>query len=177
MTETSASLDVLQQLEEGRIDVDEALRRLGNEPPAAPPGESAARRSRTWWLIPLAIGMSFLGAGGWFGSQGGAWWILGVPLLFLGIVVTVLAAASSQSPWAFVRIRSAGSPGARLWIPIPIRAAVWAVQFARPWMPPLAATSVDELLLSLEDELGSERDLIIEVDESGDGERVRVSFE
>jgi hypothetical protein len=44
-------------------------------------------------------------------------------------------------------------------------------------MPPLAATSVDELLLSLEDELGSERDLIIEVDESGDGERVRVSFE
>ena len=177
MTETGASLNVLQQLEEGRIDVDEALRRLEEAPAAAILGESARRRSRTWWLIPLAIGMAFLGAGGWLASQGGGWWVLALPLLLLGIVVTVLAAASSQSPWAYVRIRPAGSPQTRLWIPVPIRAAIWAVQFARPWMPPLAATSVDELLLSLEDELGSQRDLVIEVDESGDGERVRVSFE
>jgi hypothetical protein len=177
MTESRASLNVLQQLEEGRIDVDEALRRLDEAPAAPLPGEPATRRSRTWWLIPLAIGMALLGGGGWFGSLGGGWWILAVPLLFLGIVVTMLAAASSQSPWAYVRIRPAGSPGTRLWIPIPIRAAVWAVQFARPWMPPLAASSVDELLLSLQDELGSERDLIIEVDESGEGERVRVSYE
>ena len=177
MTETGASLNVLQQLEEGRIDVDEALRQLGEVPTETPSGEPAARRTRTWWLVPLAVGMAFLGAGGWLASQGGGWWILAVPLLFLGIVVTVLAAASSQSPWAYVRIRPARSPGTHFWIPVPIRAAVWAVQFARPWMPPLAATSVDELLLSLEDELGSERDLIIEVDESGDGERVRVSYE
>lgn len=47
MTETGASLNVLQQLEEGRIDVDEALRRLEEAPAAAPPGEPAARRSRT----------------------------------------------------------------------------------------------------------------------------------
>jgi len=177
MTDSRASLNVLQQLEEGRIDVEEALRRLDEVPAAVPGGEPAARHSRTWWLIPLAIGMTFLGAWGWLGSHGGGWLILGAPLLFLGILVTVLAAAGSQSPWAHVRIRPAGSPGTRLWIPIPIRAAVWAVQLARPWMPPLAATSVDELLLSLEGELGSERDLIIEVDESGEGERVRVSFE
>jgi hypothetical protein len=177
MTESSPSLNVLQQLEEGHIDVDEALRRLDGAPAPTPPGASTARGARTWWLIPLAIGMAFLGAGGWLASQGGGWWILAVPLLFIGIVVTVLAAASSQSPWAFVRVRPAASPQTRIWIPIPIRAAVWAVQIARPWIPPLAATSVDELLLSLEGELGSERDLIIEVDESGEGERVRVSYE
>jgi hypothetical protein len=177
MTESRASLNVLQQLEDGRIDVDEALRRLEQAPATAPRGSPSARRSRNWWLIPLAIGIAFLGAGGWLGSQGGAWWVLGMPLLVIGLVMTVLAAASSQSPWAYLRLRPAGSPGVRLWIPIPIRAAVWTVQFARPWVPVLAATTIDELLLSLESELESERDLIIEVDESGEGERVRVSFE
>jgi hypothetical protein len=48
---------------------------------------------------------------------------------------------------------------------------------ARPWLPNLTASSIDEVLLSLERELGQERDLIIEVDEAGEGERVRVSFE
>jgi hypothetical protein len=177
MTESRTSLHVLQQLEEGRIDVDEAVRRLDAPPAAGPRTDAAARRSRTWWLVPLAIGMAFLGAGGWLASQAGAWWVAGIPLLLVGVVLTVLAAASSQSPWASVRLRSAGGPGTRLWLPIPIRAAAWAVPFARPWMPPLAATSVDDLLLSLEEELGSGRDLIIEVDESGEGERVRVSFE
>lgn len=177
MTEDNANLDVLQQLEDGRIDIEEALRRLDEAPAsrAAPPrGE---RRSHAWWLVPLAIGMAFLGAGGWSASVGGAWWILAVPLLLIGILLTILAAASSQPPWVFVRVRRAGRSQARVWIPIPIRAAGWALQIARPWVPPPAASGMTDVLRSLEDELGAGRDLVIDVDESGDEEHVRVSFE
>lgn len=177
MTDSSASLNVLRKLEEGSIDVDEAVRQLDGAPTAAPPPEPVVRRSQSWWLIPLAVGMTLLGAGGWLASLGGGWWILAVPLLLFGTLVTVLAAASSQSPWVFVRVRGRHSPHVHVWLPIPIRAAAWSVELARPWIPSLTATSIDDLLVSLEAELGAGRNLIIEVDEAGEGERVRVSFE
>jgi len=174
MTEDNGHLNVLQQLEAGRIDVEEALRRL-DEPSA--PTAPAMRRSQSWWLIPLAVGMAVLGGGGLLASRGGAWWILAVPLMVVGIVLTVLAAASSNSPWIFIRVRPAGGRTMRVWVPIPLRAAVWGIEFARPWVPSLAATVVDDVLLTLERELGSERNLVIDVDEAGYGERVRVSYE
>lgn len=177
MTEGNANLDVLQQLEDGRIDLEEAVRRLEQAPATRSTPTRGERHPQAWWLIPLAIGMALLGAGGWSASAGGAWWILAVPLLLIGSLLTVLAAARSQSPWVYLRVRQAGRGRARVWIPIPIRAAVWALQIARPWVPALNATGVDEVLQSLEQELGAEGDLVIEVDESGDDERVRVSFE
>jgi hypothetical protein len=169
-----ARLNVLQQLDDGSIDVDEALRRL-DEPPV--PAASAPRRSHSWWLIPLAVGMAFLGGGGLLASLGGAWWIPAVPLLGIGIGVTVLAAGSSDSPWIFIRVRPAGTRPRRVWVPIPVRAAAWMIEIARPWVPSLGATAVDDVLLTLERELGSDRDLVIDVDETGGGERVRVSYE
>ena len=57
MSEDGSQLGVLQELEEGRIDVHEAIRRL-EEPPVARPSKS--RRSQRLWLIPLAAGMAFL---------------------------------------------------------------------------------------------------------------------
>jgi len=174
MAEDGTHLNVLQQLEDGSIDVDEALRRL--EEPLAPVAP-APRRSQSWWLIPLAVGMAFLGGGGLLASLGGAWWILAVPLLVIGTGVTVLAAVSGSSPWIFIRVRPPGGRQLRVWIPIPVRAAAWGIEFARPWVPSLAATVVDEVLVTLERELGSGQDLVIDVDEAGDGERVRVSFE
>ena len=174
MSETNSQLGVLQELEEGRIDIQEAVRRL-EEPPA--PRMSKTRRSRSWWLIPLAAGMAFLGAGGWLGSLGGWWWVPAVPLLTLGTLLTILASASSTSPWIFVRVRNASSRPLHVWIPIPVRAAAWMIKMARPWAHGLDTTSIDELLLTLEGELGSERDLVIDVDAGAGGERVRVDFE
>jgi hypothetical protein len=174
MNEDKSQLDVLQELEDGRIDVQEALRRL--EKPTASP-TSTARRSRNWWLIPLAPGMAFLGGGGWLASLGGWWWALGVPLLLLGTLLTVLASASSHSPWIFVRVRHRGGRPVQVWVPIPVRAAAWTIKMARPWAHGLDTTSIDELLLTLEGELGSERDLVIDVDDGFGGERVRVDFE
>ena len=174
MSESGSELGVLQALEDGRIDVQEAVRRL-EAVPAQRPGKP--RRSHEWWLIPLAVGMAFLGGGGALGSLGGWWWLLAIPLLVLGTLLTVLAGATSTSPWIFVRVREGGDRPVRIWVPIPVRAAAWAVQIARPWLRGMDGTALDELLLTLERELGSAHDLVIDVDDVADGERVRVDFE
>lgn len=174
MTEERSQLGVLQELEDGRIDVHEAVRRLEHQPASR---TSEARRTRSWWLIPLAVGMALLGGGGSLASLGGWWWILAAPLMALGTLLTVLAAVSSTSPWVFVRVREGGARPVRLWIPIPVRAAAWAIQMARRWVRRLDTTSIDELLLTLERELGSDRDLVIDGDDVAGGERVRVDYE
>ena len=174
MSEDGSQLGVLQELEEGRIDVSEAIRRL-EEPPVS--RVRKPRRSQSWWLIPLAAGMAFLGAGGTLGSLGGWWWLLAVPLLLVGTLLTVLASASSTSPWVLVRVRNTDSRPLHLWIPIPVRAAAWMVKIARPWAHGLDRTSIDELLLTPEAELGSDRDLVIDVADVAGGEHVPVNLE
>lgn len=174
MSEDESQLGLLQELEEGRINVHEAIRRL-EEPPVS--RASKPRRSQSRWLIPLAAGMAFLGAGGTLGSLGGWWWSLAVPLLLLGTLLTVLASASSTSPWVLVRVRNRDSRPLHLWIPIPVRAAAWMIQIARPWAHGLDRTSIDELLLTLEAELGPDRDLVIDVADMAGGEHVRVNLE
>ncbi len=174
MSEEGTQLGVLQELEEGRIDVPEAIRRL-EEPPMS--RASKPRRSQTWWLIPLAAGMAFLGAGGTLGSLGGWWWLLAVPLLLLGTLLSVLALASSTSPWVLVRVHNRDSRPLHLWIPFPVRAAAWMIKIVRPWVHGLDVTSIDELLLTLEAEMGSDRDLVIDVADVAGGEHVRVNLE
>jgi hypothetical protein len=174
MTADKSQLGVLQALEEGRIDVQEAVRRLESAPVRA---ADKARRLRGWWLIPLAVGMVLLGGGGFLASLGSWRWLAAIPLLLLGTVLTVLAAASNSSPWIFVRVREGSRRAKRVWVPIPVRVAAWGVRFARPWVRGMDLTAVDELLLTLERELGSDHDLVIDVDDVAGGERVRVDFE
>mgnify|MGYP001571986481 CR=1 FL=1 len=174
MTDDKSELGVLQALEDGRIDVQEAVRRLE----AVPTRQAGkARRTQGWWLIPLAVGMAFLGGGGALASLGGWWWLAAIPLLLLGTLLTVLAAGSSTSPWILVRVREGGDRPVRVWVPVPVRVAAWGVQIARPWVHGMDMTALDELLLTLESELGSEHDLVIDVDDVAGGERVRVDFE
>ena len=51
------------------------------------------------------------------------------------------------------------------------------IKIARPWAHGLDTTSIDELLLTLEAELASDRDLVIDVADVAGGEHVRVNFE
>jgi hypothetical protein len=174
MTADKSQLGVLQALEDGRIDVQEAVRRLEDQPARR---ASKERRSQGWWLIPLVVGMAFLGGGGFLASLGGWWWVLAIPLLLLGTLLVVLAAGSSTSPWIFVRVREDSLRPVRVWVPVPVRAAAWGIRIARPWVRGMDMTAVDELLLTLERELGSDRDLVIDVDDVAGSERVRVDFE
>jgi hypothetical protein len=169
MSEERSQLGVLQALEDGHIDVQEAVRRLEST------SVGKARRSQRWWLIPLAAGMVFLGGGGLLGAQGGWWWLGAVPLLLIGTLLTVLAASSSTSSWIRVHVREGRQRPVNVWIPV--RIAAWGVQIARPWVRGMDMTAIDELLLTLERELGSDHDLVIDVDDLTGSERVRVDFE
>lgn len=168
MSEDRSEWGVLQALEDGRIDVQEAVRRLE---------AGKTRRSERWWLIPLGVGMAFLGGGGMLGSLGGWWWLAAAPLLLLGTILTIAAAATSTSPWVLVRVREGDGRPKRIWLPIPVRAASWGVQIARPWVRGIDMSAVDELLETLEQELDADRDLVIDVDDVAGSERVRVDFE
>jgi hypothetical protein len=173
MTADKSKLGVLQALEDGRIDVQEAIRRLESAPENA---GNKPRRSQGWWLILLAVGMAFLGGGGFLASLAGWWWLAAIPLLLVGTLLTVLAAASNSSPWIFIRVREGGRRGKRVSIPIPVRIATWSVRIARPWVRGMDMTAVDELLLSLDHELGIDHDLVIDVDGAAGSERVRVDL-
>jgi hypothetical protein len=171
MTDDQSQLGVLQALEDGRIDVQEAVRRLESVP------ARRLRRSQGWWLIPLGAGMAFLGGGGMLASLGSWWWLAAIPLLLIGTLLTILAAGSRTSPWIFIRVRGAGRRPVRVLVPVPVRVAAWGVQIARPWARGMDMTALDELLLTLERELVSEHNLVIDVDDVAGSERVRVDFE
>jgi len=124
MTQSDAErLKVLEQLESGELDFDQALGELigaatSDEVSEAPP---ARRRS---WLLPFYFGVVAIGGGIVLANQGGGWWLLAAPLLLGGAVLTLLALASTRSPWLHVRIHNPERNWPRtigFSIPIPFR--------------------------------------------------------
>jgi hypothetical protein len=170
-------MEILNQLERGVIGVDEAVKRLGGMPEGAQ--EGVGGWLDWWWLIPLFIGLGLTALGGWMASVGGAWWWGAVPLLLIGIPLMTLAAASRASPMVYIRVadhRHGRGHQFSFGLPVPLRLAVGALRIAGPWIPRLDATAVDEFLVALDGSLSRDRPLVIDVNESDEGERVVVSF-
>jgi hypothetical protein len=71
-----------------------------------------------------------------------------------------------------VRVRD-GEKRINISLPLPLRLAAWGVRLARPWVPQLRDTAVDELILSLAEADSQEGILAVEVNEGAD-EQVRV---
>lgn len=180
--------DILRQLESGEIDVDEAVRRLEEEEAAgeaavqaetAESGFKAPKQWQNWWMIPMMVGLVAL-VGGYLLSQlGGWWWACAAPTLFLGLAVVTLAAASINSPWVHVRVKSkekgAGS-NVRVSLPIPLGLTGFFLRrFGHFAGDALDKTMVDEILVALEGDLKKGGDPIyIEVDDDESGEIVEV---
>ena len=60
--------------------------------------------------------------------------------------------------------------------PLPLTLAAWALRIAQPFVPRLADTGVDDLLIALRDgELGDEP-IAIDVQDDDRGEHVQVYF-
>jgi hypothetical protein len=173
-------MEILDQLEKGDIGVDEAVRRLGGDGEAAARGAGrSAGWMEWWWLLPFGVGLGLTALGGWLASVGGAWWLVAVPALLVGIPLMTLAAASRGSPWVYLRYldRRRGR-GTRLFLglPIPVGLAAGILRIAGPWIRGLDATAVDEFLQALDGSLSRDRPLVVEVSESDEGERLVVSF-
>lgn len=185
MTQEQKSMQILEQLEQGKIDVQEAERLLNSEdlrrdarsPDQAP--NTKPSRAAEWWLIPFAIGFAGVVAGAWLATLGGWWWLCAGPSLLVGILAVTIASLSQRSPWIHVQVKTRQDRWPRrisLHLPVPVRFASKVVRVFRPHIKGLQDTGVDELLMALEDELSPETPLWVQVDEGENGERIEVTF-
>ncbi len=141
--------------------------------PAGPPGWS-----RRVWIYPLAGGVSLLALAGMASvllaqREHWGWLVCTLPLMGFGALVAALAWWSRTARWLHVRVRDEGTR-INFSLPLPLRPAAWLARLARPWVPQLRDTALDDLILSLA-EMDDEDILAVEVNE-GESEEVRVYF-
>ena len=156
MTHSDAErLKVLEQLESGELNFDQALGELigAATSEAASEASPTRKRWRLWWLLPFYFGVVAIGGGIVLAIQGGGWWLLAAPLLLGGAVLTLLALASTRSPWLHVRIHNPERNWPRtigFSIPIPFRFAAWALRSFGTLIPNVDEQAVAELLMAFE---------------------------
>lgn len=175
-------MDVLNRLEAGEISAEEAIQALGDAQEAGEQGRESdipqrPKRWRSWWLVPFSLGIAGTAAGLGLSQLGGWWWACAGPLLVVSLATVIIAALTTQSPWVHVRIRTGADEGYRrinLDLPLPLRLTAWALRMFGTNIPGLDRTAVDELIMSLEDDLTRESPVHIEIHDDEDGEHVEV---
>jgi len=179
MADERDAMEILQQVENGELDAATAASMLEDAQPE-PVDERASEipgRWSGWWLIPFAITLVVIAAGIGLGQVGGWWWLLAAPLLVIGGLVLTLLLASLGSPWVHIRVHTGQDSWPRriaISLPLPLRVTAWGLRTFGVHIPGLEHTSLDELLLALEEGLTSGEPIQIDVDEGESGERVQV---
>ena len=191
-------LVILKMLETGRIDADgaatllaaldtgpEQVPELVSEQPEAPgpePGGPPTNWAR-FWIYPMLGGMVALILGALVTaivstSGGAAGWILccGWLPMFAGLTVVILAVWTRQAKWLHLRITEEGSRKIAFSFPLPLPLAAWALRIAQPFVPELADTGVDELILAMRDSATGDEPIIIDVQDNEEGERVQLQL-
>jgi hypothetical protein len=198
-------MQILKMVEDGQISTDEAMQLLnalsGAEPPdepmieemetAAQPEEQAPSSSNipdvgNMWLYPtiagavvMAVGAPLMALG--LTGQAALFWAIfcGWIPFFIGLAILTLGVWSRNARWFHLRISNAHS-GERtfaLSLPLPLTLAAWSLKIARPYVPQLKETGVDEAILALRDGLGAEgkdQPFHIDVQDDEDGEHIQI---
>jgi hypothetical protein len=189
---------VLRLVQEGKVSAEEAARLLDamsyDEAPAAsaqaeviaatPEPQIVTKelapvaRPPYWAYIALfGLGWTLLGASLTLRANGTWWLVLAIPFLLIGLAILTLGIASRGSTWLSVKISdSEGHHKMALSFPVPLTLAAWGVGIARPFVPQLRDTAVDELILSLREGHSKGEVLLVDVVDDEDGERVQVRF-
>jgi hypothetical protein len=155
-----------------------------DQPSPVPERQVGAERelARPFWMYPLGAGLVMLLVGstvvlGMHQQQrANAWtWLCGWIPLFVGLSVVTLAAWARTAHWIHLRVRDHGEHIA-LSVPLPLGLAAVAVRVARPFVPKLRDTGVDEAILALRDGLEGNEDITIDVQDDEEGESVQILF-
>lgn len=193
---TTLSGDLLDKLDKGEITAEQALNLIdastqealiepevimGDEQSQAPPhiSDQELDRWKRWWMIPLYAGVAILalstlwmntayqnnGYGFWFFC---AWF----PML-IGMLFIALTWRSRTGPWLHVRVKSV-SERVAVSIPIPMKLTSWGLRNFGHYIPQLENTSLDEILIALEETAKSGTPFYVSVDDGDNGERVEV---
>jgi hypothetical protein len=152
----------------------------GTRPAGLPPD---AERWKRFWIVPLWIGVALTALGSWLmylaiESSGFGFWFICAALLFaLGVIVITLAWQSQFSPWLHLRVQQ--RPGEypqriAFSFPLPVRPAAWFLRNFGQYIQGLDASSLDDILLSVDQVTQSENPIYIQVDEGDKGEKVEI---
>ncbi len=171
------SEEILRRLEEGQIDVGEALKRLDSPNDETAEPLPRPRLWRIWWAICFGsgIGLAVMAAG--VATLGGWWWLAAVPAGLVALLLMLLGILSADAPWLQIHVETGAAVLAQGHSAGAAFAA--AASSVDPEALPgkraaLGATALDELILTLEENLGGGAPLVIDVHEGRSGERVRL---
>lgn len=172
-------LDLVTETEEGAT--------AETEPGPSRPVETAQAGTgrapaRPFWLYPLAAGLFLVTVGGVVAismhqqQRVNVWtWLCGWIPLAVGLTVATLAAWARTAHWIHLRVRDHGKR-VTLSLPLPLGLAAAVVRVARPYVPRLQETGVDEAILALREGLKGNEDITIDVQDDDEGESVQILF-
>jgi hypothetical protein len=148
------------------------------DPP--PPIDVLMPDTQHWWQVPFWIGLTVLIAGAFIVAgaiSGGAWCLVmlcGLPLLFLGVIGIIVAWFAHNGPWVHIRVKHKRPGEHNVNISVPLDLGVVAVRVAEPFVPQMRNTGVDDVIVSLKNNVRGDQPVIIDVNDDEDGEHVQV---
>lgn len=183
---------ILERIETGEISVEEAVRQLEEvaEPevipasPSPPEGVPVVRpglvqivwQAVFWAGVVVLIGGSLLLTGVYAWGVASGWLACAWPLFALGVLVMVMGWWMRTARWFSLRVREEDGTNIALALPLPLGPVAWLMRIARPFVPQLRETGVDEVLEALQQELEDGQPVVIDVDDKESGDRVQVYF-
>lgn len=190
-------MQILKRVETGEISAEEAVRRLNAlgqaatdvvepdtirpepEPTASAPPLDVPKGLAEFWRYLMYVGVVQVVFGATllyfvYGAKASGWWaVLGWPLFALGVLVTAVAWWLRTARWLHVRVT--GKERVAISFPFPLKLAAWGVKIARPFVPKLQETGVDEIIMGLDDSLKQGGPpLYVDVSDDDKGEHVQV---
>lgn len=151
---------------------------------SAPELERTAAKARSLWQIPLwiGVGVTVLSALGMYAVMQNAgmnfWFYCLMMPLFLGVAVIALAGWSRTAHWLFVNVdRSRSEDGPRrifIGFPLPLGLASWFLRIFGNRIEGLKENDVNGMMQAISMVQTVHEPLIVNVDDSEDGERVQV---
>jgi len=188
------TLGILAKIEQGEMSADQGISLIGNSQDDQSQNDSFEEdgnrstpfisdeeldRWKRWWTIPLYVGVGIVVLSAiWLNSayqssQFGFWFYCSWIPLLLGLSLIGLSWGSRSGPWIHVRVRGRRERVA-VSIPAPLKLTGWALRNFGHHIPPLDKTSVDEIILALENTSKQNSPLFIQVDDGDKGEHVEV---
>jgi len=98
----------------------------------------------------------------------------GLPLLLIGILAVIVAWFARQGSWVHIRVKNDRPGEHNVNISVPLDLGVVAVRVAEPFVPQMRNTGVDDVIVSMKDNVKKDQPLIIDVHDDEDGEHVQV---
>ncbi len=188
-------MKILKRVEAGELSAEEAVRLINQvkptpapdaepemvepEPAPAMPPLQVPKSLAQFWIYPLYAGVGIVVLGAImlyavYGARTGWGYALcGWPVFMSGVLVIVTAWWLRTARWVHVRVR--GKENVTISIPLPLKLTAWAFKIAKPFVPQLKDTGVDEVILGMADTLGKDgQPLYVDVQDDDKGEHVQV---